>query len=257
MSTFFHLKMEITNQSKSARRRSYSLAHDKECNKSARLLSENSPSKSEVRNKPERPRTAYSVSPGKCMNQKLPSREDLERYSTGFKRWKMGAPGSCDTSTISRQNTSKRITILDRSKKGLNTGTQWFNNDRNVSLVEEKTVDRFMNTPFYDTQIRCFPTFNIRDTSVPKSHFNRSRDITPNFANFSVSNQNAFKTTHLKDRTTSAVKFFPTKHPEYSPTDKDYFFKMDRMKNYIESMLKTKSLWDPAKLRQSKPITKA
>jgi hypothetical protein len=245
--------MEITNHSRSERRRSSSLADNKESQKSARLLSQDHSSTMLNNNSiRDRPKTAYSVSPGKCIHQKLPSREDLERYSSGFKRWKMGAPGSSDNATISRQNTSKRMTILDRSKKGLNTGNSWFDNDRRISLVEEKTVDRFMSTPYYDTMIRCFPTFNMRAISVPKAHKHRSRDVTPQFANFSVSSQNAFKTAHLKEKYSEAVKVYPNKHPEFCPTDTDFNFKIDRMKNYVESMLKLKPLWDPNKLRQTK-----
>lgn len=245
--------MEITNQNRSARRRSNSLADNKESHKSARLLSQISSSSMLHKNSStERPKTAYSISPGKYIHQKLPSREDLERYSSGFKRWKMSAPGSCNNAVMSRQNTNKRITILDRSKKGLNTGNSWFDNDRSISLVEDKTVDRFMSTPYYDTMIRCFPTFNMRAISVPKAHKHRSRDVTPQFANFSVSSQNAFKTAHLKEKSIEAVKVYPSNHPEYCPTDQDYNFKIDRMKNYVESMLKLKPLWDPNKLRQTK-----
>jgi len=244
--------MEITNHSRSERRRSSSLADNKESQKSARLLGQNHSSTMLNKNSStDRPKTAYSVSPGKCIHQKLPSREDLDRYSSGFKRWKMGAPGSSDT-VISRQNTSKRMTVLERSKKGLNTGNSWFDNDRSISLVEEKTVDRFMSTPYYDTMIRCFPTFNMRAINVPKAHNSRSRDVTSHFANFSVSSQNAFKTSHLKEKYSEAVKVYPNKHPEFYPTDKDFNFKIDRMTNYVESMLKLKPLWDPNKLRQTK-----
>ncbi|CAG9331039.1 unnamed protein product [Blepharisma stoltei] len=216
------------------------------------------------------PRSAFSKSlmaglPSSRSLVRVPSREEINQITGTFVSSKKRSTETNFYSTFSSE--SQRLYKLPRlalikALKGLNTGSNWFNDNEDLNLLDTRGSTRFSAKPGTAGQTwnNIFPTRSVPFQKFPETHSERFSLINPRqdseLANYVVNSTNAFRTEWSKRRELKDRKFFPELHPEFVGFSKEHGLKRDRIVIYREEMMKVKNMMNEAWTKKKGPGAK-